>query len=175
MRGELRQEQINLTIQSIIAYGIERPELRDEIFCQVIRQSTDCPRDDWLLRTWQFMSLCIVAYPPSRHLNKYLLAFFSRTQNQPITGRYSQWCYNVMRITKASPRKLPPSSIEINVSCNWNWNYNIVLFNLTPVLARERTQSADSQVLFLGRKSQSDRSRSVLHRGRCCAGTGGED
>ena len=63
MRGELRPEQINLTIQSIIAYGIERPELRDEIFCQIIRQSTDCPRDDWLLRVWQFMSRRSVSWP----------------------------------------------------------------------------------------------------------------
>ena len=70
LRGDMKQEQYNLIIQSTIAYGIERPELRDEIFCQLIRQVTDNPKDDAVLKGWHFITLCIIAFPPSKNFNK---------------------------------------------------------------------------------------------------------
>ena len=70
LKGDLKQEQHNLTIQSTIAYGIERPELRDEIFCQLIRQVSDNPKEDAVLRGWHFLTLCTIAFPPSKNFNK---------------------------------------------------------------------------------------------------------
>ena len=70
LKGELKPEQAILTIQSTIAYGIERPELRDEIFCQLIRQVTDNPKEDAVLKGWHFMALCTVAFSPSKNFNK---------------------------------------------------------------------------------------------------------
>ena len=70
LRGDLKPEQYNLTIQSTIAYGIERPELRDEIFCQLIRQVSDNPKDDALMKGWHFLTLCTIAFPPSKNFNK---------------------------------------------------------------------------------------------------------
>ena len=70
LRGDMRQDQYSLTIQSTIAYGIERPELRDEIFCQLIRQVTDNPKDDSIFRGWHFLALCTIAFPPSKNFNK---------------------------------------------------------------------------------------------------------
>ncbi len=70
LRGDLKAEQYNLIIQSTIAYGIERPELRDEIFCQLIRQITDNPSDEAVSRGWHFLTLCTIAFPPSKNFNK---------------------------------------------------------------------------------------------------------
>lgn len=70
LRGDMKQDQYSLTIQSTIAYGIERPELRDEIFCQLIRQVTDNPKDEAVLKGWHFMALCTIAFPPSKNFNK---------------------------------------------------------------------------------------------------------
>ena len=70
LRGDWKQEQCNLTIQSTIAYGIERPELRDEIFCQLIRQVSENPRDDAVMRGWHFLTLCTIAFPPNKNFNK---------------------------------------------------------------------------------------------------------
>ena len=70
LKGDMKQEQQLLTIQSTIAYGIERPELRDEIFCQIIRQVTENPKEESTLRGWHFMTLCILAFLPGRSFNK---------------------------------------------------------------------------------------------------------
>ena len=70
LRGDLKADQHNLIIQSTIAYGIERPELRDEIFCQLIRQVTDNPSEESVLRGWHFLTLATIAFPPSKNFNK---------------------------------------------------------------------------------------------------------
>lgn len=70
LRGDFKQEQYNLTIQSTVAYAIERSELRDEIFCQLIRQMTDNPKEDSVMRGWHFLTLCTIAFPPSKNFNK---------------------------------------------------------------------------------------------------------
>lgn len=70
LKGDLKSDQYNLTMQSTIAYGIERPELRDEIFCQLIRQVTDNPSEEAVMRGWHFLTLCTIAFPPSKNFNK---------------------------------------------------------------------------------------------------------
>ena len=70
LRGDFKGDQGNLIIQSTIAYGIERPELRDEIFCQLIRQTTGNPKEEAILRGWHFITLCTIAFPPSKNFNK---------------------------------------------------------------------------------------------------------
>ena len=70
LQGDMRSDKITLIIQSTIAYGIERPELRDEIFCQLIRQVTDNPREEAVMNGWQFLTLSIIAFHPSKNFNK---------------------------------------------------------------------------------------------------------
>ena len=80
LRGDMRQDQYSLTIQSTIAYGIERPELRDEIFCQLIRQVTDNPKDESVFRGWHFLALCTIAFLPSKNFNKVSHHFLSKLE-----------------------------------------------------------------------------------------------
>lgn len=71
LRGDMKPpDQYNLTIQSTIAYGIERAELRDEIFCQLIRQVSKNPKEDAVMRGWHFLTLCVIGFPPSKNFNK---------------------------------------------------------------------------------------------------------
>ena len=70
LKGELKPDHHNLTIQSTIAYGIERAELRDEIFCQLIRQVTNNSKEESVVRGWHFLTLCTIGFPPSKNFNK---------------------------------------------------------------------------------------------------------
>lgn len=70
LRGELKPEIELATIQAIVAQGIEREELRDEIFVQCMRQTTNCPQAEWADRVWLLLCLCVVAFQPSKLLFK---------------------------------------------------------------------------------------------------------
>lgn len=67
-RGELNTDRELQVIQYIIGQGIEREELRDEIFVQCMRQATNNPHSEWTDRIWLLMCLAIVAFQPSKLL-----------------------------------------------------------------------------------------------------------
>jgi hypothetical protein len=70
MRGELKPETEQQALQTIIGYGIEREELRDEIYVQLMRQCTNNPSLDYLERLWLLFCLCVVSFPPGKGLHK---------------------------------------------------------------------------------------------------------
>jgi len=70
MKGELKGDTEHQVLQGIINHGLQRIDLRDEIFCQLMRQTSDNPHEDLCLRVWQIMCLCVVSFHPSRTLKK---------------------------------------------------------------------------------------------------------
>ena len=145
LRGELKPETEVATIQTIIGHGIEREELRDEIFVQCIRQVTNCPQTEWMERIWLLLCLCIVSFQPSKHLykvlfravkrldryfvkdiNNYINFFFQYfvcflKKNLSLDGKlrqYVQWCLDNCNNNRVTNRTFPPSAVEISVSDN---------------------------------------------------------
>ncbi|KAK2710152.1 myosin-I heavy chain-like isoform X3 [Artemia franciscana] len=114
IRGELRPEGEIQVIQNIIGYGIEREELRDETFCQQMRQATSNPNTESLERLWLLLALTCVSFQPSRILSKYFESFLKKhLQYESSYHAYVLWCYENVRTARASTRKLPPSTVEI--------------------------------------------------------------
>ena len=74
LRGDCKADQTNIIIQSTIAYGIDRHELRDEILVQLIRSVTNNPSEESVLRGWHLLTLCLVGFPPSKNFNKVSLS-----------------------------------------------------------------------------------------------------
>uniref|UniRef100_A0A336N0C3 CSON009847 protein n=1 Tax=Culicoides sonorensis TaxID=179676 RepID=A0A336N0C3_CULSO len=115
LRGELNGERELSVIQFIIGQGIEREEVRDEIFVQCMRQATNNPHSEWTDRVWLLLCLTIVAFQPSKLLFKYFVSFLKKNLEQ-LDGKlrqYVQWCMDNCKNTKVSSRLLPPSSVEV--------------------------------------------------------------
>lgn len=70
MRGEFRHDTAHSVLRSVIGYGLERLELRDEIYCQLMRLTNDNPHQDYEVRVWDVLCLCSVSFAPSTTLSK---------------------------------------------------------------------------------------------------------
>ncbi|XP_030246236.1 kinesin-like protein KIN-14I [Drosophila navojoa] len=115
MRGDQNAERELQSIQYIISLGIEREELRDEIFVQCMRQTTNNPNLEWTDRLWLLMCLTIVAFQPSKLLFRYYFSFL-KEKLEVLDGKlrqYAQWCFDNCKCTKVSTRLQPPSSVEV--------------------------------------------------------------
>jgi len=69
---------------NILLEGHSIPELRNEIYCQLIKQLTNNPKPQSINRGWNMMTLCLYSFPPTPELENYLEVFI---RNQPEERR----------------------------------------------------------------------------------------
>lgn len=60
---------------ALLHVGVAVPELRDELFCQVVKQLTKNPNDKSVRAGWVLLYLLLDAFPPSQQLENYLELF----------------------------------------------------------------------------------------------------
>ncbi|EDQ90831.1 uncharacterized protein MONBRDRAFT_15843, partial [Monosiga brevicollis MX1] len=114
LRGELKDAQVAQSTQSIVAYCLERPELRDEVYCQLIRQCTNNPSPEEQRRGWELLCIFVVSFPPSKMLYKYLQAFMKLATRDSVVKRYAAWAYESLKHTKMNgARQRYPSTLEM--------------------------------------------------------------
>ncbi|KAH9163943.1 MyTH4 domain-containing protein [Lactarius sanguifluus] len=101
----------------LLGEGLANGELRDEIYCQVMKQLTNNPNASGCFvgtaafRGWQLLCVLLVTFPPSKNFEPYLHAFLS--QHTGMTqGRVDVLAKHCIKrlaaIAKKGPRGKPP-------------------------------------------------------------------
>jgi hypothetical protein len=71
-----RKAKAGMTINSvaldITRLGYNKPSLRDEIFVQLSKQTTENPEKDSLRRGWELMAISLAFFPPSATFGPFL-------------------------------------------------------------------------------------------------------
>uniref|UniRef100_I3KQX6 Myosin VIIBb n=1 Tax=Oreochromis niloticus TaxID=8128 RepID=I3KQX6_ORENI len=100
---------VELTDQ-IFGPATKHEELRDEIYCQIMRQMTANSNSLSMERGWQLMWLCSGLFPPSYDLLKYTQRFLESRPRYPLAALCLERLQEICR----SPRNLPPHFVEVD-------------------------------------------------------------
>jgi Rho GTPase-activating protein 39 len=104
-------------IQNLLQSGINHGDIRDEIYCQVIKQLTNNPKVESMLKGWELMACLVVTFPPSKNFESYLENFIQGNQsasNEKIQTLAKHCSVKLERISKKGPRGKVPTIAEID-------------------------------------------------------------
>ncbi|KZV97168.1 hypothetical protein EXIGLDRAFT_731444 [Exidia glandulosa HHB12029] len=62
----------------VLGEGIAHGELRDEIYCQLLKQLSANPNPQGVFKGWQMLCVMLVTFPPSKNFETYLQGFIER-------------------------------------------------------------------------------------------------
>ena len=83
-----RKAKPDMTINSvafdITTMGYNKPSLRDEIFVQLCKQTTDNPKKDSLRRGWELMAICLAFFPPSATFAPFLQGYIAKHRDPSL-------------------------------------------------------------------------------------------
>ncbi|GJE99020.1 RhoGAP-domain-containing protein [Phanerochaete sordida] len=102
--------------RALLGDGITHGELRDEIYCQVMKQLTGNPNPESVFRGWQLLCVLLVTFPPSKNFEASLRSFISQATHTQ-EGRVdvmAKYCLRRLEyISRKGPRGKPPTLTEI--------------------------------------------------------------
>uniref|UniRef100_UPI0037E7D6D8 unconventional myosin-VIIb n=1 Tax=Semicossyphus pulcher TaxID=241346 RepID=UPI0037E7D6D8 len=104
------QSPLELTDQ-IFGPATQHEGLRDEIYCQIMKQMTSNNNRFSIEQGWQLMWLCCGLFPPSQSLLRHTQRFLESRRREPLASDCLQRLQSSLR---SDPRKLPPHKVEVD-------------------------------------------------------------
>jgi hypothetical protein len=126
-------------IQDIIQMGIDVEPIRDEIYCQLIKQTTKNPKPESARLGWEVISLCCGAFLPSEefqlHLSKYIEDTITANVDQQVTDFANAALKRTGDLLIKGARKKASSEMEIEaIKVLTSTNFSNMLFSPTDLL-----------------------------------------
>ncbi|KAK7045719.1 hypothetical protein VNI00_007552 [Paramarasmius palmivorus] len=109
----------------LLGEGLTHGELRDEIYCQVMKQLTKNPNPESVFKGWQFICVLLITFPPSKNFETYLQSFIQQhtMQHESRIDIMAKFCLRrLATISKKGPRGKPPSMAEIEIASDAAFN-----------------------------------------------------
>lgn len=105
--GDRRSKVDPLSVAlEVVVRGWSNQGLRDELYIQLCRQTTENFRYDSLERGWELLAICLAFFPPTPRFHNYLEGYIQRhmdplNDNKGVAiSSYAKYCYR--KLTKAA-------------------------------------------------------------------------
>ncbi|CDO72777.1 hypothetical protein BN946_scf184994.g30 [Trametes cinnabarina] len=133
----------------LLSEGLSHGELRDEIYCQVIKQLNGNPSKESTFKGWQLLCVLLVTFPPSKDFEAYLRSYIQQATHQQ-EGRIdimAKYCLRRLAyISKKGPRGKPPTVAEIETASDAAFNPSIFGETLDTVFRLQERNYPDKKV-----------------------------
>ncbi|KAF7321491.1 Rho GTPase-activating protein 39 isoform 2 [Mycena kentingensis (nom. inval.)] len=109
----------------LLGEGLMHGELRDEIYCQTMKQLTVNPSAESIFKGWQLLCVLLITFPPSKNFETYLRSFIQQhtTKSEGRVDVMAKYCLKRLGfISKKGPRGKPPSPSEIETASDAAFN-----------------------------------------------------
>ncbi|CAO1428475.1 unnamed protein product [Diamesa hyperborea] len=81
---------LNSVAMDIILAAVLQPALRDELYVQLCRQTTENPKRESLIRGWELMAVCLSFIPPSPTFQPALLGYMNRHRDPSFAKSFPE-------------------------------------------------------------------------------------
>ncbi|KAM9543270.1 unconventional myosin-VIIb isoform 2-T4 [Guaruba guarouba] len=111
--GDYPSKQMHSSVEvtdQIFVAAIQEEILRDEIYCQIMKQLTENRNRYSVTKGWQLLWLCTGLFPPSKSLLKHAQKFMETRQKETLALECSRRIQTVMR---SGSRKWAPHPVEV--------------------------------------------------------------
>uniref|UniRef100_A0A3P8UQH7 Si:ch73-194h10.2 n=1 Tax=Cynoglossus semilaevis TaxID=244447 RepID=A0A3P8UQH7_CYNSE len=110
--GDYPTKQIHSSLEltdQIFGQATQSEALRDEIYCQIMKQMTN-NNNFSLEQGWQLLWLCCGLFPTSQTLLRHARKFLESRRREPLASD----CLQRLQSMLMEPRKLPPHQVEVD-------------------------------------------------------------
>ncbi|XP_068599217.1 rho GTPase-activating protein 39 [Brachionichthys hirsutus] len=154
--GDRRTKADSLSVAlEVVVRGWSNQSLRDELYIQLCRQTTENFRYDSLERGWELMAICLDFFPPTPHFHTYLESYICRhmdplndTKGVAISS-YAKYCYRKLSkaaLTGAKKGLQKPCLEEIKHARNAIFSPSMFGSSLEEVMALQKERYPDNQL-----------------------------
>nr|GAT57728.1 Rho GTPase-activating protein 39 isoform 2 [Mycena chlorophos] len=109
----------------LLGEGLAHGELRDEIYCQLMKQLNSNPSAESVFKGWQLLCVLLITFPPSKNFETYLCSFIQQhtTKSEGRVDIMAKYCLKrVAYISHKGPRGKPPTASEIETASDAAFN-----------------------------------------------------
>ncbi|XP_028918491.1 rho GTPase-activating protein 39 isoform X2 [Ornithorhynchus anatinus] len=149
-----KSDQLNVALE-IATKGWSMQGLRDELYIQLCRQTTENFRYESLARGWELMAICLAFFPPTPKFHSYLEGYIYRHMD-PVNdtkgvaiSTYAKYCYNKLQkaaLTGAKKGLKKPNIEEIRHAKNAVFSPSMFGSSLQEIMNMQKERYPDRQL-----------------------------
>uniref|UniRef100_A0A8C4YL63 Rho GTPase-activating protein 39 n=1 Tax=Gopherus evgoodei TaxID=1825980 RepID=A0A8C4YL63_9SAUR len=149
-----KADQLSVALE-IATKGWSMQGLRDELYIQLCRQTTENFRYESLARGWELMAICLAFFPPTPKFHSYLEGYIYRHMD-PVNdtkgvaiSTYAKYCYNKLQkaaLTGAKKGLKKPNIEEIRHAKNAVFSPSMFGSSLQEIMNMQKERYPDRQL-----------------------------